>query len=379
MNQETETETESLRDALESSWDAIESGQTDGAKDDGIIPELDTPKTESDSPVTPEVSKTESPGDSRGDRDDKGRFRKKEAEAAAAKEGKAPEVKTEAATPAPEAGEPIIAPISWKKDEQEAFRSLPRPVQETIARREKEREVAWNRGQMEVAQYRKKYSDIDAALAPHENKWARAGIQPGQVIRQFLAWQDRLDADPQKGIAELAATYGIDPATLAQHAPAVDPQISSLQAEIQRLKTEVMGRSQYEEQAYMSEVSNSIGAYAMEKGQDGKPLRPYFNDVYQDMLPIADSLKRANPNATPTQILDAAYDRAVYANPSTRAAMLEERIKQEEAKRIAEAKDRTTRAKLASSTLTNGTPGTLTNGGPKTIRESLLQTWDELT
>jgi hypothetical protein len=379
MNQETETESNSLRDALESSWDAIESGQTDGAKDDGIIPELDTPQAETATPVSPEVSKTESPGDTRGDRDDKGRFRKKELEAAAAKEGKAPEVKTEAATPAPEAGDPIVAPISWKKEEQEAFRSLPRPVQETIARREKEREIAWNRGQMEVANFRKKYSSIEEALAPHSNKWARLGVEPGQVIKQFLAWQERLDQDPKSGIAELAATYGLDPSAIAQHAPTVDPQISSLQAEIQRLKTEVMGRSQYEEQAYMSEISNSIGAYAMEKGQDGKPLRPYFNDLYHDMLPIADSLKRANPNATPTQIIDAAYDRAVYANPSTRAAMLEERSKQEEAKRIAEAKDRTTRAKLASSTLTNGTPGTLTNGGPKTIRESLLQTWDELT
>lgn len=92
----------------------------------------------------------------------------KRKEAAAAPAQQAPEQPTDPIEEAPvevapaeeqpevEAHEPPIdAPVSWPKEEKDAFAQLPRSLQETIARREQERERHFSRGQNETAEQRK--------------------------------------------------------------------------------------------------------------------------------------------------------------------------------------------------------------------------------
>lgn len=368
---------DSVRDALESAWEDVENG-TASAESGESVPELDNP-TANDAvpeptieaqPVAEEATKETSSG-----RDEKGRFLKKEAttEAVVAKPAEAAKAQEQQAQ-----AQEIPPPISWRAEEKEAFKALPKPVQETIARREAEREKAWNRSQMEVSQYRRKYQELDSVLAPLEETWARNGLTAGAVIRNFVAWQKHLDTNPQQALAELAQSYGISPETIGQAAPQIDPTISHLQQQIQQLQQALTTREQSEEQAYMGQVEQGISMFAEEKGADGKPLRPYFNDIYQDMLPIAQALKQANPTASPTEILAAAYDRAVYANPSIRERVIQERLAAEQAKRIADAKTKANAARTAGGSLTNGSGVSMQPNGKASIRETLSQAWDEL-
>ena len=50
---------------------------------------------------------------------------------------------------------PLEAPRSWTKEEQSVFKTLPRPLQETVARREQERDTETRRSQNEAAEAKK--------------------------------------------------------------------------------------------------------------------------------------------------------------------------------------------------------------------------------
>lgn len=358
-------EESSIRDEIEAAWAAHEEGDTE-AVEGKPTPELDSPDTgsevkepeakptptlETKEPVTPEK---------------RGPGRPKKVEAAPT-------------TPTP-AAEPIEAPRSWKAPEREAFSSLPRHLQETISKREIERDTATNNRLMELSRAQKRYAEIDSVLAPHEEKWAKAGIQPGAVMRQFLAWQDYLDRDPQTAIKELAGSYGLNLAELAQKQPTVDPEVARLRQELAQVQGTIQQQQTYEQQQYQTQLEQGIEAYATEIGTDGKPVRPYFQEIWSDMLPIVSHLVQAEPGLTHRQVLDQAYERAMWMNPQVRERLIEEKHKAAEAKRIAEMQNRTQKAKAAAVSVRGSpTSGATPSSAPASIRDSLESAWDSLT
>ena len=97
-------------------------------------------------------------------RDARGRFAKAEEESEAS-DAEATDAAPDESQPSGEddqgeaepedAPPPIEPPLSWSADKKEAFRALPRDVQEYIATRERERDTEIRRGQNEIAEQRK--------------------------------------------------------------------------------------------------------------------------------------------------------------------------------------------------------------------------------
>ena len=78
----------------------------------------------------------------------------------------------ETATTEPAPEPPIEPPRSWTKEEKETFKTYPRDLQETLSRREQERETNLRRGQNELAEQRKAYeskqSQVEQARLQYE-------------------------------------------------------------------------------------------------------------------------------------------------------------------------------------------------------------------
>lgn len=357
------SEENSIRDEIEAAW-AAHDGDDVGTPAPTTESGLDAPDAAA---ITADVDVT------------KGLETKPTAEPTQEKRGPGrPKKSEQTAAPAVEkpAAPTYEAPKSWKQAEREAFSSLPPHLQETISKRESERDTATNNRLMELSRVQKRYAEIDSVLAPHEEKWAKAGIQPGAVIKQFLAWQNYLDRDPQTAINELASSYGLNLAELAQKQPQVDPEIARLRQELAQVQGTMSERQMYEQQQYQTQLEQGIEAYATEIGTDGKPVRPYFQEIWSDMLPIVSHLAANEPGLTHRQVLDQAYERAMWMNPQVRERLL----KEQESKRIAEMQTRTQKAKAAAVSVRGSpTSGAMPSSAPASIRDSLESAWDSLS
>lgn len=117
---------------------------------------------------------------------------------------------------------PIDAPSSWSKGDRELFSTLPRQAQETVARRERERDSATQRALQDAAQS-KKASDAERDMAAKERAYLSQ-----QIVPMLAETQQRLAADysPDK-LAELART---DPAGYVAKVAERDALIAKAQA-----------------------------------------------------------------------------------------------------------------------------------------------------
>ncbi len=89
-----------------------------------------------------------------------------------------------------------------------------------------------------------------------------------------------------------------------------------------------------------------------------------------DLIP---PLKERNPTWSPQQVLQEAYDRAVYANPATRQTILTERETAAEAKRREEASQRATRARGAAVSVTGSPQGSAGQEPAGSLRDEIMR------
>ena len=124
------------------------------------------------------------PAQAREARDERGRFARAEPadpdsgdepEYAAPDEDRAPGDETEGDDPARDEP-PIDPPRSWTKEDKEAFKALPRDIQERISERERAREVEFRKGQDQTAEQRR--------AAEAERQRADAERQHLEKVRQ---------------------------------------------------------------------------------------------------------------------------------------------------------------------------------------------------
>lgn len=258
-------------------------------------------------------------------------------------------------------GEAVEPPLSWKAEEREMFKSLPSPLQQTLARRESERERAFSTKMRELSEYGRKYDGLEDVFTPEErNELLRNGVGVGELLGQFVGMQRWLMQNPKQAIRHIAASHKLSPQDLLDDdiVDQVDPRVQKLESQLGALVQYVQGNQMQQHQSHVGNVRSSIVAFASMTDEKGQPLRPYFEAVYQDMLPIVDRLSRADPDAPLEKILSEAYDRAIYANPETRATVLAA----EHAKRMKEEKKKAERARFAGSSVRgNPTAATMTS------------------
>lgn len=252
------------------------------------------------------------------ERDDQGRFAKKQQEAQ----------QQEGIQPGPKSGprqQGEKAPASWRPDVREHWASLPETVRAEIHRRE----VEVQRTLQETAEARKTAESINQVINPYMPFIKAEGSNPIQAIDNLMSTAARLRTGTAPELATMVAgivkQFGIGrfgsqfinqlDAALAGEA-VVDPQVSQLDqlvqqkiAPVQQFMTQFQ-QMQAQQQARIQQEAASEVSNFLEQAEFG-------NDVREDMADLLEAAQRRGQNLS---LVDA-YKKACMMNDRVRAVM----------------------------------------------------------
>jgi hypothetical protein len=267
----------------------------------------------------------------------------------------------------PNAAAPAGAPVATPRGlDQATFQTLPAETQAMLAR---------TMGELEQA--RGRYAQLDQVeqlIGPRRQAWALNGMTESSALGQLLALSDFAGRDPKGFIKYMAENSGVDLAQLVYEQPIVDPGMTAMQAEIASLKQQLTGFNTQQQQAAHTATVNEVIAFASEKGGDGHPLRPYFDELGHNVLPFIEAVRSQNPSWSKAQILQTAYENACWGTPSVRAKLQSAANAVGDAERIRMAAEKGNRAKAASVSVRTGSPaspGTPPDTANKSLRDTI--------
>ncbi len=269
----------------------------------------------------------------------------------AAKDVPAPGV--EPAKDAPKEAPKVSAPRSWPKDMAEKFGALPPEVQSYVTQREAESHKAIST----LGQQVKSLEPVQRVLAENRATFERNGTSYEQGLSALIAAQNALDQSPENGLAYLAKTYNVDLRALAakvhgnqtdNNGFSPDPEVLQLRNQLANLERQIQyDRSQQTAQQRVateqreaqvrSSFESQIDTFAKDKAD--------FYDLAPDILPMLAVIQKSDPGLSAEQVLTQAYDRATWANPTTR----EVRLNSDAVRRLENAQKQATEAKRAGS------------------------------
>ncbi len=243
----------------------------------------------------------------------------------------------------------LEAPVNWPAADREMFAKQTPEAKKFLLNRHKAMETDYMKKTQEIAPHRAFLGTMDELFKPYEQEMRESGVTREQAVRELVGMHARLKRDPVEGLKYIAEISGIDIKTLATASsadPAADsPVVRELKQQLATMSNELKGlKGASSEQATNAHLQ-TVTQFAEEKDAQGQLLRPYFDDVALDVAAQIRIAKSKNPPETLT--LQDAYDRAVHANPTTRAKVLQAADAKRKAAEEADRKKRADAAKLA--------------------------------
>lgn len=253
-------------------------------------------------------------------------------------------------------------PVSWAADAKAAWNELPPAIKTAVLKRENEVSNGFR-------QYSEQTRSYERMLSPVAQEAQRMGVTVDHAINSLITAHMRLQnpATRAQAFGELAHTYGYDlgtPTGQQSDAPAngspapiqyvTDPRLESV---VQFIKAQDDERTQ--------NVVNYVLDFAQSEGHE------HFGAVESEIMAMIPAIRQANPGWSHEKVLQDAYDRAVWANPSTRNQILDKQRADGEAKRIADAKTRTNAARIAGSSVTGAPVGSMPPQPKGSLREEI--------
>lgn len=236
-----------------------------------------------------------------------------------------------AAPPAP-AVPAVEAPKTWRPEAAAKFATLPPEVQQEVLKREEDIFKGLNayKADADIGK------SIKSMIQPHEQLFRSQGVNPFQQISSLINAHVALaTGSPEQRLQifqRVAQSYGVE---LGGEAPYADPQVSALQKQLSDLQSRLQGREQQEAEQARSKLQAEIDAFATD------PAHQYFEEVANDIAGLLRSGAAAD--------LKEAYEKAVWANPTTRVKEQARLAAETEAKAKAEAAERVKQARKATS------------------------------
>jgi DNA repair exonuclease SbcCD ATPase subunit len=278
-------------------------------------------------------------------------------------------VQTEATS---EAAKPVVEPpVSWSAEMKAKFAALPPDVQAYAVQRDSEA----NKRISELGQVQKTFEPVRSTLERYSPLFEANGVTYEAGLQNLLSVAAALQSDAPNAIREIARRHGVDLRELAGAAPADDGQPDSAElrsvkqelAELRRHVAEtsnrVVSREQAEQQAQVSSLTSAIETFASDK--------PDFDKIEADIAGLIPAIKAANPGLDHKAILEQAYERAIWANPETRARRLEADAKAQADRQAKEARERAEKAKKSASI---NVKGDVVNGNsPRSVDDDLRE------
>lgn len=222
-------------------------------------------------------------------------------------------------------------PNTWKKEAKAAWINADPTIRAEVARREADfhKGIEQYKGAAEYAR------TMDNAMTPYKATLQKLGITPDRAIAELMGADHKLryGADDEKHayFMQLAHTYGINLDHVANQQRNIDPRLYNMELENQQLKQQMQYRQQQEQAAVEGSLNNEIQAFAAD------PKNTHFETVKGHMAALL--------QAGQAKDLPDAYEQAIYANPQTRMAVIQQQQQaaREEAAKKAQA------ARMASS------------------------------
>jgi len=257
------------------------------------------------------------------------------------------------------------APETWARDAAADWDKLTPRAKEEILRREDNMKqyYAQNNQRIQFA------ASMEKLAGPYMPAMHAAGITLVDNIANLLNTQYRIQNGTPADIAQIALEIvqqnGNDTETLRQligggtQVQAGDgqggqpgnidianhPLFKNLQEKLNRFEQAQVQQTNEQQQQQRQEVQLAVRSFRNELGDDGKPLRPYFDTVYSDMVADIPFIKRQHPGISYKDLLAKAYERAIWANPETRKALQTKSLGSQKRKVSSEAKKKVTAAK----------------------------------
>lgn len=305
--------------------------------------------------------------------DANGRVRGPDGKFAKTKAEEAAEAATASARPAePKAATgPIVPPADWPAEAKAAFMDAPEHVQKAILARAEEMET----GRKEITTKSQELDRLNKVIEPMVGKWAMQGLTPDAAIGQLVSAANLLQQDPTQGFDHLLRTYAGDRMlhvindivgkygyALAQadaegyqqeegqQAAYADPQVRRLEEQLRELTQ--WKQSQEEARTASTQASMLAEVDAVRKD----PKNIYFENVKAKVSALAVQAVNNGDTRPTKEIVQEAYDAAVWADPTTRALVMQAQQKAaaEEARKANAAKAASARQAAGSIT---GSPG----------------------
>ena len=191
-------------------------------------------------------------------------------------------------------------PASWAKDKHEIWANLPPEAQDYYEQREKQMLDG-------LEQYKQGYqfaSEIQRTIEPFQGMLEQFGVNPTEAIGNLFQWNQALQngtlEQRQQAFIALGNNLGIIP---QEGQPQIDPRTQELQARVARMEAQERQREQQAYQQNYQKVESEVAVFAAD------PKNEHFDTVADDVIAILKT------GAT----LQDAYEKAVWANPVTRA------------------------------------------------------------
>lgn len=330
---------------------------------------VEATERETPSPAT-EQAETPKPASSERVRGPDGKFAPKQAQAEANTEtvdveaSATPAVETEpSAAPASPATPATEAPAHWSQADKEWLAAFPAEHQTAVLNRFKQMEAGFTPKLQRLAQYEREYQGVPELFVPFAEQMRQANITPAHVINAwYQAEKDLKEGRGPQRVANIIKAYGVDPGEVARlltdPAPAAPQQHQqvqlppALQEKLDRLERNDFERTARAQQEGLSRAQQQIDTFANQRDDKGNLAHPFFADIEEDMRALAQvDLAAGRPPD-----LSNLYDRAVYANPTTRSKLLALQKETEAKQAAAERKAKADAAQRAGKSVT-GSPG----------------------
>lgn len=265
----------------------------------------------------------------------------------------------------------LEAPAHWPAAARELFAKQSPEVRTFLLDRHKAMEADYTKKMQELGPTRRLSETLDELFKPHDEYLRQAGMTREQAIRELVGWKERLDKDAAGALRYLAQISGVDLKKLVEGGGAAAPlsQDDVQKAVDSRLaeerKREASERAQREQEARLAEVTK----FAEEVDAQGNRLRPHFDEVAREVGAIIHASKQ---DGRPTVTLQEAYDRAVFANPTTREKVLAAKDAERRRKEDEDRKQKAEAARKASAADVSGQGAAAVAAASKgSVREDL--------
>lgn len=261
------------------------------------------------------------------------------------------------------------APQTWTKEALADWATIPERAKQEILKREDD----FLKG---ITQY-KEAADLGIAYSkvvePYVPILAAENIDPVGLFQSFAGNHYILSRGTPAQKVEVAASllngYNIPLQPLleflADGGEEVDPKVSALQKRIDDLEKGIGARTQHENTQVLQRIGTEIDTFAAD------PAHPYFNEVADDIRKLFESGMAST--------LPEAYEKAVYANPTTRAKEIDRLTAERTSKLTEEEKARKEKRSKSQADQVKSTSKAKDGTVPKgSIDDTLQETYDAI-